>query len=68
MYEALGNYFQVAVGSGAGRAFDFDLIEFCSRFKLPSLQTHHALKILELAGYLEYTDEIDARSKLRFHL
>lgn len=66
VYEALGNYFQVAVGSGAGRAFDFDLIEFCSRFKLPSLQTHHALKILELAGYLEYTDEIDARSKLRF--
>ena len=66
VYEALGNSFQVAVGSGAGRAFDFDLIEFCSRFKLPSLQTHHALKILELAGYLEYTDEIDARSKLRF--
>lgn len=66
VYEALGNYFQVAVGSGAGRAFDFDLIEFCSRFKLPSLQTHHALKILELAGYLEYTHEIDARSKLRF--
>jgi ATP-dependent DNA helicase RecQ len=66
VYEALGNYFQVAVGSGAGRAFDFDLIEFCSRFKLPSLQTHHALKILELAGYLEYTDEIDARSRLRF--
>ena len=26
----------------------------------------HALKILELAGYLEYTDEIDTRSRLRF--
>ncbi|MDD3511709.1 MAG: RecQ family ATP-dependent DNA helicase [Fermentimonas sp.] len=66
VYEALGNYFQVAVGSGSGRVFDFDLIEFCRRFKLPSLQTHHALKILELAGYLEYTDEIDTRSRLRF--
>ncbi|MDD4777581.1 MAG: RecQ family ATP-dependent DNA helicase [Fermentimonas sp.] len=66
VYEALGNYFQVAVGSASGRVFDFDLLEFCSRFKLPSLQTHHALKILELAGYLEYTDEIDTRSRLRF--
>lgn len=66
VYEALGNYFQVAVGSASGSVFDFDLIEFCSRFKLPFIQTHHALKILELAGYIEYTDEIDARSRLRF--
>lgn len=66
VYEALGNYFQVAVGSGYNKVFDFDLIEFCRRFKLPSLQTHHALKILELSGYVEYTDEIDTRSRLRF--
>lgn len=66
VYEALGNYFQVAVGSGYGKVFDFDLIEFCSRFKLPSIQTYNALKILELSGYIEYTDEIDARSRLRF--
>ncbi len=66
VYEAIGNYFQVAVGSGYNSVFDFNLIEFCQRFKLPYLQTHHSLKILELAGYIEYTDEIDARSRLRF--
>ncbi len=66
VYEALGNYLQVAVGSGFGVAFDFDLFDFSLHFKLPSLQTHHALKILELAGYIEYTDEIDARSRIRF--
>lgn len=66
VYDALGNYFQIAVGSGYSRVFDFDLIEFCRRFKLPSIQTHNALKILELSGYIEYTDEIDARSRLRF--
>lgn len=66
VYEALGNYLQVAVGSGFNMVFDFDLYEFSHRFKLPSIQAHHALKILELAGYLEYTDEIDARSRIRF--
>lgn len=65
-YEALGNYLQVAVGSGYNRVFDFDLQEFCQRFKLPFLQTHHALKILELAGYVEYTEEIDMHSRVRF--
>lgn len=68
VYEALGNYFQVAVGSGFGRVFDFALHDFCKSFKFPQLQTHHALKILELAGYIEYTEEIDSRSRLRFQI
>lgn len=66
VYEALCNFFQVAVGSGFGDVYDFNLHEFCQPFHLPFLQTHHALKILELAGYIEYTEEIDARSRLQF--
>ncbi len=66
VYEALGNYYQVAVGAGFGNAYDFSLHEFCIPFKFPFLQTHHALKILELAGYIEYTEEIDLRSRVRF--
>ena len=66
VYEALGNFFQVAVGAGYNDVYDFSLHEFCIPFKLPFLQTHHALKILELAGYLEYTEEIDVRSRIRF--
>ncbi|MDR1517185.1 MAG: RecQ family ATP-dependent DNA helicase [Dysgonamonadaceae bacterium] len=66
VYEALCNYFQVAVGSGFGEVRDFNLHEFCLPFHLPFLQTHHALKILDLARYIEYTEEIDARSRLQF--
>lgn len=66
VYEALGNYYQIAVGSGYNAVFDFSLQEFCKPFKLPILQTHHALKIIELAGYIEYTEEIDTRSRIRF--
>lgn len=66
VYEALGNFYQVAVGAGFGSVYDFSLPEFCIPFKFPFLQTHHALKILELAGYIEYTEEIDLRSRIRF--
>ncbi|MDR2815355.1 MAG: RecQ family ATP-dependent DNA helicase [Proteiniphilum sp.] len=66
VYEALGNYYQVAVGAGYNDVYDFNLQEFCMPYKLPFLQTHHALKILELAGYIEYTEEIEMRSRIRF--
>lgn len=66
VYEALGNYFQIAVGFGMDTVHDFNLNDFCSAFKLPLLPTHHALKILELSGYIEYTDEIENASQLMF--
>src|SRR5690554_3283416 len=65
-YEALGNFYQVAVGAGYNDVYDFSLYEFCKVYKLPSLQVHHALKMLELAGYIEYTEEIETRSRIRF--
>lgn len=68
VYEALSNYNQVAIGSGINQVFDFNLYEFCVPYKLPLLQTHHALKILELAGYIDYIEEVDARSLIKFNI
>ena len=68
VYECLANYYQVAAGYGNGLVVDFNLFDFCSSFRLSLLQTHHALKILELAGYIEYTDEIENRSRLKFRV
>ena len=68
VYESLANYYQIAAGSGNGLVLDFNLGEFCSTFRLPILQTYHALKILSLAGYIEYTDEVDNRSRMIFRV
>lgn len=66
VYEALGNYFQLGVGSGLDAVFPFDLTDFCSRFKLSILQTHSSLKILQQAGYIEFTDEQESSSRVMF--
>ena len=68
VYECLANYYQIAAGSGFGLVLDFNLFDFCNNFRLSVLQTHHALQILGLAGYIEYTDEIDSRSRLKFRV
>jgi len=66
IYEALGNYYQIAVGYGLDTVHDFSLVEFCTAYKFAFLPTHHALKILELSGYIEYTEEVDNSSRLYF--
>jgi len=66
VYEALGNYFQIAVGYGFESVHDFSLPNFCHVFKFSLLQAHHALKILGLSGYIEYVEDVDNVSRLIF--
>lgn len=66
VYESLSYFFQIAEGFGYNSTYDFNLYQFCSIYKYPILPTHNALKILGLAGYIEYTDEVDSQSRLMF--
>lgn len=66
VYESLGNYFEIGVGSGLDRVFAFDIADFCTRFKLPILIAYNSLKILQQAGYVELTDEQDSSSRVLF--
>jgi len=66
VYESLAYFLQIAEGFGVDQVFDFNLHQFCHTYKLPILPTHNALKILDLAGYIEYTEEVDNKSRLIF--
>ncbi len=65
-YDNLGSYFQLAVGFGKEQVYPFNLNDFCGQYKLPLLPTYNALKILETAGYIELTEELDNPSRLLF--
>jgi ATP-dependent DNA helicase RecQ len=58
VYDALGNYLQVAVGFGQNEAYLFDLGDFTRKFKLPPLETLSALRILSAEGYLYLSDAV----------
>jgi len=66
VYEALGNYYQIGLGSGLDKVFAFDIGDFCVKFKLPILISYNCLKILQQAGYIELTDEQDSSSRVLF--
>ncbi len=56
VYQAIGNYTQVATGAGLGESFDFDLAYFCSTYKLEQGPVHAALRLLEQDGWIALSD------------
>ena len=65
VYEAVGNYCQVPVGSGEGSVFSFDLRDFCHAYAFPVAETASALAFLERAGYFRFSDSTMETSRLR---
>ncbi|EJW96010.1 ATP-dependent DNA helicase, RecQ family [gut metagenome] len=66
VYEHVQYYYQMAMGDGFQCVREFNLEEFCRKFKYFPVPVDNALKILTQAGYLEYTDEQDNASRILF--
>lgn len=66
IYNALGSFFQVPVDEGEGSVYEFDIMKFCTAFHFSVLQTHSALKILQQAEYIEYSEDVEIPSRFMF--
>ncbi len=66
VYQALGNYFQLAVGSGLNAAFDFDIIDFCKKFKFQPITAFNSLKFLEKESYISLSESFNNQARIRF--
>lgn len=68
VYQALANYFKIAVGSNLLSYFDFDLSDFCNNFNLHNSEAYHAIKKLEEEGFIELNDGFYHPSKISFNI
>lgn len=66
VYDDIQYFLQVAMGDGRGSVHPFELDKFCKNFKHFPIRVESALKILTRAGYLEWTDEQETLSRVRF--
>ena len=66
VYEHLAYFYQVGVGSGYHATFEFNIDKFCHAFHHFPVQVDSALKILNRAGYIEYTEEQDNQARVMF--
>ena len=66
IYEHLQYYYQMAMGDGLDCVREFNIEDFCRKFKYFPVPVDSALRILTQAGYLEYTAEQDSTSRILF--
>ncbi len=68
VYLSLANYFQLATGAVDDQSFNFDMADFCQKFKLKSLNTYQALKRLEEEELIVMNDAFHLPSALKISL
>ncbi len=68
VYQALGNYFQLATGSGQDSSFDFDIAKFLSTYKFSTVLIYNCIKFLERDGYILSTTSLNEPSRINISL
>ena len=68
VYEKLGNFFQLAIGSGKDVVYPFSLRDFCVHYNFPVLPSYYALKILERNEYLCLSEYDNRPSRIKFSI
>lgn len=66
VYQAVVEYLQVAIGTQPDRYYNFDLGDFCKRFKLEALPASHALRLLEQEGLWTISDAVFNPATVQF--
>ncbi len=68
VYNALGNYFRLAIGGGENSNYEFDIVDFCNKFNFEVITAHHCLSILSLAGYIHLSEAITRPNRVKFEV
>ncbi len=68
VYQALANYYNLAINAGEMLSFDFDLQDFQKQFDLKGVKTYYALKKLDEAGFIQLNESYYSPSRILFNL
>lgn len=66
VYSKICYQYEIGVGDGEGMSFQFDILDFCRRYKLSIEMVESSLEILKLENYISITEPESLRSRLMF--
>ncbi len=67
-YQALSNYYKLAIGSLPEGSLDFDLEEFANTYNLTPLDTYNALARLEKEGLIQLNEGYNHASRIMIRM
>jgi ATP-dependent DNA helicase RecQ len=65
VYQSLGSFFQLAVGSGEGESFVFDISQFSDQFSYKPKLVRNSLKFLELDSFIQIIEHANHHSSVQ---
>ena len=68
VYQALANYYKMAVGSNKLSFYDFDILDFCNNFNFHRSEVYYAIKKLQEEGFIELNESFYHPSKVTFNI
>lgn len=66
VYNKLNNYFQIPYGELVNEPFQFSLYAFCETYKLNTLITYNALRILDQNSVILLSESFSKKSEIKF--
>ena len=66
IYDAMGNFFQLAVGAGYMMSYELNIIKFCEAYSFNINTVISSLKILERSGYIDFFEDLEMSSRIHF--
>ncbi len=66
VYKALGNYYELAIGTGRDLVFDMDITAFAKAYNFNQVLTFNALKFIEKEGYITLNEAMYTASRFIF--
>lgn len=66
VYRALCNHLKIAIGSGAGETYNFDIPFFSKTFNISPILCYNSLKILESMGEVVFSEGVFHPTKIKF--
>ena len=67
LYDHICYFLQIAEGDGYERTREFKVHEFCINFHHSFSEVHPILSLLELSGYIRFTDEEETTSRIHIN-
>jgi ATP-dependent DNA helicase RecQ len=64
IYNWIGNYLQLPVGSGEGLSYPFDAGEFSNRYKIHPIECVNAIRFMEQEGLLSFSGDAATQSRV----
>ena len=64
IYRAICNYYQLPIGSGTDRQFDFDFEAICNTYRFDIVEFFSATRLLEREGLISLPNPDEAQSRL----